>query len=170
MLGIDTETKPNFLPKHLLNGKLNPTALIQIASRSDTGEECVFIVDMLALSTKREWMLQLDALLSIVLRDDKCLKLGQGLANDIKELAQAYPDLPCFRVVRSIVETHSVVLYLDPTTHNPTSLKNLVAEHLHSKLSKGQQMSNWAKRPLNEAQLHYAACDALVLLRLFDAM
>jgi ribonuclease D len=170
MLGIDTETKPTFIPKHLLKGKPHPTALIQIASRSDSGDECVFIVDMLALSTRREWLLQLDSLLRTVFKDDSCIKLGQGLAQDIKELAQAYPDLPCFRIVRGIIETHSVVRYLDPSVLQQQSLKNLVAAHLHSKLSKAQQMSNWAYRPLSSDQLHYAACDALVLLRLFDAM
>ena len=42
--------------------------------------------------------------------------------------------------------------------------------YLNFNLVKRQQLSNWAKRPLTEAQVKYAACDALVLLRLFDAM
>lgn len=31
-------------------------------------------------------------------------------------------------------------------------------------------MSNWSLRPLSSKQIHYAACDALVLLRLYDSM
>jgi len=50
------------------------------------------------------------------------------------------------------------------------SLKNLTIEYLHCNLSKSQQLSDWSRRPLNRSQLHYAACDALVLLRLFDTM
>ena len=42
--------------------------------------------------------------------------------------------------------------------------------YLNFNLVKKQQLSNWAKRPLTEAQMKYAACDALVLLRLYDAM
>ncbi|KAJ1431835.1 ribonuclease H-like domain-containing protein, partial [Ochromonadaceae sp. CCMP2298] len=169
MLGIDTETQPTYVPRHMLP-EPHPTALIQIASRSHGGEEKVFLVDMLVLSEQKECMAQLDALLGAVLSDDKCLKLGQGLARDIKELAQAYPDLLCFRFVRSIVETHALARYLVPSTHQPPSLKNLVAEYMHYTLRKDQQMSNWGHRPLNHAQRQYAACDALVLLRLFDAM
>ncbi|CAN0525606.1 unnamed protein product [Ectocarpus sp. 12 AP-2014] len=31
-------------------------------------------------------------------------------------------------------------------------------------------MSRWARRPLQRAQVNYAACDALVALRVFDAL
>ena len=37
-------------------------------------------------------------------------------------------------------------------------------------LVKSQQCSSWGTRPLSEGQIHYAACDALVLLRLYDAL
>jgi ribonuclease D len=65
---------------------------------------------------------------------------------------------------------HAVVRYLNPSIVRWPSLKHLVEEHLHSTLRKDQQKSNWAWRPLSPKQQHYAACDALVLLRLFDAM
>lgn len=39
---------------------------------------------------------------------------------------------------------------------------------LNEVISKGQQKSNWKRRPLSQAQLDYAALDAEVLLRLHD--
>ncbi|CAB1101407.1 unnamed protein product [Ectocarpus sp. CCAP 1310/34] len=43
-------------------------------------------------------------------------------------------------------------------------------QYLGRSLSKRQQMSRWARRPLQSAQVNYAACDALVALRVFDAL
>jgi len=35
-------------------------------------------------------------------------------------------------------------------------------------LSKGEQCSNWAKRPLRKSQLHYAALDAFICLKIYQ--
>jgi hypothetical protein len=37
-------------------------------------------------------------------------------------------------------------------------------------LVKSHQCSSWGSRPLSDGQIHYAACDALVLIRLYDAL
>ncbi len=37
-------------------------------------------------------------------------------------------------------------------------------------LDKGEQTSNWSRRPLDADQLRYAALDAEVLLQLFDRL
>jgi hypothetical protein len=50
------------------------------------------------------------------------------------------------------------------------SLRNFTRNYLHLDLNKSCQLSNWGKRPLSDDQLEYAACDALVLLRLYDIM
>lgn len=45
-----------------------------------------------------------------------------------------------------------------------------ISEYIFSKkLSKMEQFSNWERRPLRKAQLHYAAMDALVCVKLFKA-
>ncbi|KAJ0412924.1 hypothetical protein ATCC90586_002554 [Pythium insidiosum] len=46
----------------------------------------------------------------------------------------------------------------------------LVFLYLGKRLTKTQQMSNWNRRPLTSSQLHYAACDALVLIHLYDVL
>lgn len=52
--------------------------------------------------------------------------------------------------------------------HHPLSLQKLTYFYLHRKLTKTHQCSNWNRRPLSTGQLRYAACDALVLLHLYD--
>eukprot|EP01039_Chlorochromonas_danica_P008360 gene8357-9214_t len=172
VLGIDTETKPSFFPrKSNYRLKNNPTALVQLAVRSSSGNEEVFLVDMLTLASTREQAFQrLDIALKGVLEDEKCIKVGQSLKNDFVELRSSYPSLQAFHRILSIVDTTVLVKALQPDLKNCLSLKNMVKQYLHFDLSKRQQLSNWGKRPLTWAQQHYAACDALVLLRLYDAM
>ena len=55
--------------------------------------------------------------------------------------------------------------------NNPRpSFGNLITEKLGIVLDKGQQASNWAKRPLSDAQLEYAAKDVLFLHALYDVV
>ena len=170
LVGIDTETKPTFVPKRFQKGGPNPTSLIQIATRAPNGHEKVFVVDLLKISASAPLLFALDSMLQKVLLNEKCIKMGQGLTADMRELAMSYPNVKAFRLSKSVLETHDVVKYLYPEIKNPMSLKNLVKQYLNCNLIKTQQLSDWSRRPLTTAQMHYAACDALVLLRLYDAM
>jgi hypothetical protein len=52
----------------------------------------------------------------------------------------------------------------------PHGLANTCAHYLGFPLSKSQRMSNWARRPLTEMQINYAALDAWCLKPLLDAV
>lgn len=170
VLGIDTETKPNFQKRvHKHMGGRNPTALMQLAVRSSAGIETVLLADLLALG-KLGLMDRFDEAMRRVLLDSGCIKIGQSLANDFRELCAAYPRVRAFQQVSSIVDTTSLVKVLQPELKQQLSLKNIVKQYLHFNLVKKQQLSDWSRRPLTPKQVHYAACDALVLLRLYDAM
>ena len=54
--------------------------------------------------------------------------------------------------------------------HQLPSLKSLCEATTGHTLDKRKQTSDWAKRPLDEAQIRYAALDALVLLRVYLAL
>ncbi|RYH20715.1 hypothetical protein EON65_22675 [archaeon] len=171
IVGIDTETRPMFVKRNRANQfvRPNPTSLVQMALRSSSGLESVHIVDMLTLKTQG-LLNELDMVLVTVMCDDHCIKVGQSLINDFKELRMSYAHMQSFQKVHAILDTTVLSKVLQPELINTLSLKTLVKQYLHFQLVKGQQMSDWSRRPLGKAQIQYAACDALVLLRLYDAM
>lgn len=105
-----------------------------------------------------------------MLSNRKVIKIGQGLDDDFRELRDNYPHMNCFKSIPSILETNTIHRLLCPEDVQLKSLKNMVRIYLHFNLIKTQQLSNWSQRPLTKLQIHYAACDALVLLRLYDVM
>ena len=170
LVGIDTETKPSFYCKR--KGVIEPTSIVQIAVRESTGVEKVFILDLLRLlgSGTSDIRSLVDEGLSSLFCNPKILKLGQGLTQDLRELRESYPDIKAFHSMQSMVDTNTVHKYLVPNTKQLVSLKNFTRIYLNCNLIKKQQLSNWGSRPLSEAQITYAACDALVLLRIYDVM
>lgn len=165
LIGIDTETRPNWTPG---GGTEYPTALLQVATRDKDGLEHVFIFDLLKLLP--EATTEIDKALTKVFQSAKIFKMGQGLNQDLTELHRFYPKCECFKSMRGVVEANALHAQLEPDTTQPVGLARFTLLYLHANLSKRQQCSNWACRPLTEKQLHYAALDALVLLRIHDAM
>jgi hypothetical protein len=164
LAGIDTERRPNRGPK------INPTSLLQIATRSSVGREKVFLIDLLVMRKNEKLFLQINDCLTTLMLSKTCYKIGQGLLRDFIELYSSYHELNCCQRVVSVVDTETLYRALNPEESQMISLKKLVKNHLHLNLVKAEQMSDWAERPLTRSQIHYAACDALVLLRLYDAL
>lgn len=170
LVGIDTERKPSKYNKKGEGHIINPTSIIQIAVRNASHDENVYIVDLITISSCQKTLNTLDNALNLILGNDTCVKIGQGLERDFRELHTSYPDVKSFVKVNSVIETTSLIKHIDATITSMVSLKYLVQRFLNCNLVKTQQMSNWELRPLTLQQVHYAACDALVLLRLYDAM
>jgi 3'-5' exonuclease len=169
IIGIDTETRPSFYNRKTRFGRY-PTSIIQIAVRKKSEEEFVAILDLLNISVDGKAMNDLNRILLNCLSDDNVVKVGQGLMNDLSEICTAYPTLSSFRDVSSIMDTNVLYRHLQPEIKQDISLKNLALNYLHCDLIKTEQCSDWARRPLSSSQIKYAAGDALILLRLFDAM
>ena len=169
IIGIDTETRPSFYNKKTRFGRY-PTSIIQIAVRNKSEEEFVAILDLLNISSDGKAMNELNRILLNCLLNEDVVKVGQGLMNDLSEICTAYPTLSSFRDVPSIMDTNILYRHLQPEVKQDISLKNLALNYLHCDLIKTEQCSDWARRPLSSSQIKYAAGDALILLRLFDAM
>lgn len=147
-IGFDTESKPTFTRGETSTGP----HLIQFAT------------------DRKAWLFQIGdstephirATLLAVLERPLPLKIGFGLADDVKRL-HAKLDIRAAGIVDM-----SVVLRA-PGQRNDLGAKTAVAKFFGQKLQKSKKIStaNWALRRLNEKQILYAADDAQVALRVY---
>ena len=99
-----------------------------------------------------------------VLRDPAVAKVFHSCKSDILLLDEVF-NVNC----RNIVDT-SVQFTLLAAEDNNISLGRLIQTELGFEVDKGEQKSNWLKRPLTEAQKEYAANDVLYLFELTDRL
>ena len=149
-IGIDLEFDDNRYRygRHL--------ALIQIFD----GQQ-VYLIDPLPLEP--DMAAGLEPLFA-VLRDPTVAKVFHSCKSDILLLDELF-GVHC----RTIVDT-SVQYTLLALEDNNISLGRLIAGELGFEVDKGEQKSNWLKRPLTEAQKEYAANDVLYLFELTDRL
>ncbi|CAM9166129.1 unnamed protein product [Choristocarpus tenellus] len=165
MLGIDTETRPCYK-----RGEWYPTSLLQVASRDEKKSEDVFIIDLLAIERLGSFE-AFDSALSGPFASPQVVKIGVGLRQDFREMAQSYPECKCWRTVNGVINLSTLHNRLNKVFRGQeVSLRNLCSCYLNLNLSKKFQTSKWGKRPLSSGQIEYAACDSLVLLRVYDVL
>lgn len=125
-------------------------ATLQIAS-----DKKVFIFDCLTVGKETEFknfLIELFASPSI-------LKAGHSFNSDLEVIERS---LSC-----KITTINNLLDFgCDPQTNKQISLANLVEQGLMTKMCKMEQASAWNRRPLRKAQIHYAALDAVVCLKL----
>jgi ribonuclease D len=144
LLGFDTETRPAYQ-----KGESYPPSLLQLA-----GDHEVFIFQLKALGLAKS--------LRQLLADPAIIKAGVGLAYDIRELQKLAP----FQAA-GFVDLGDVAKKAAIKNHG---LRGLAAVLLGFRISKGAQTSNWARDILTPQQIHYAATDAWVGRRLYQAL
>jgi len=100
--------------------------------------------------------------LADLLADENIIKTGVAIRDDIKALQSLTPFEPGgFIDLQSIVAGHGI---------KQMGLKKLSAIILGYSISKSQQVSNWEAPALTEAQQLYAATDAWVCKRIYQAL
>lgn len=146
ILGFDTETRPTFR-----KGKLNAPALIQIAT-ADT----VYL-------TQLGWV-PFGAYQASVLSDPSIIKVGVGIGDDMRALANIFP----FEAAGTC-DLGEIAKMCNLPNHG---LRSLAASIFGWRISKGSQCSNWSLRQLSPRQIAYAATDAwigrMIYMRLRD--
>ena len=134
VIGFDTETRPSFQRGHLY-----PMALVQL---SNAGTAFLFRINKIPLSKK---MLSL-------LENEKILKIGASIRDDIKGIQKQTPFKPGgFVDIQSIVGNYGIA---------DLSVRKVAAIVLGIRVSKAQRLSNWEAQSLTPAQQLYAATDA----------
>lgn len=142
VIGFDTETKPSFK-----KGEYYLPSLLQLAT-----EEKVYLFQIKKCSLTKS--------LIKIFNSKKILKVGIALKHDINELQKIkYFDSNGFIDLSLIAKDAGI---------NNLGLKSLVAIFMNHKLSKKEQVSNWAKENLSESQKLYAATDAWLSKKLYQ--
>lgn len=136
IIGFDTETRPTFR-----KGKINAPALIQMATA-----KAVYIVQL-------GW-LPFGEPIADILADPKIIKVGVGIQDDMKSLANVYAFKP-----DGLVDLGELAENNNFQSHG---LRTLAASLFGWRISKGSQCSNWSVRQLSERQIAYAATDAWI--------
>lgn len=144
VLGFDTETKPSFR-----KGRRYRVSLLQLAD------------------DKRAWLFRLNMIgmppeLTALLSDERIIKTGVAIHDDIKALRSLAPFEPGgFVDLQTVVAAHGI---------KQLGLKKLSAIILGYSISKSQQTSNWEAPALTEPQQLYAATDAWVCRKIYLAL
>ena len=153
-VGFDIEWKPQFVSKKR-GGTENKTAVLQLG------------VDTSCLVLHIHHMSKLPNLLVSILEDATVLKIGSGIKQDMSKLRRDR-GLVC----HGIVDTQDVAKSLDPSSTQKVGLKALAERFLGITLAKSKRVStsNWENFPLTLRQIEYAALDAWLGLKVFNAI
>mmetsp|Transcript_26005 Transcript_26005/g.46051 ORF Transcript_26005/g.46051 Transcript_26005/m.46051 type:complete len:540 (+) Transcript_26005:2253-3872(+) len=152
--GLDCEWRPN-----LIKFESFPVSIFTIACENE-----VYIVDMLALKD----CALLDAKLQILLSSPSIIKVGMSFAGDLKMLRGGHPHFECFKepmnAYADLLDGYKAVF----SNQSPGGLAGICQTLLGKPLCKVKQQSNWNRRPLRRGQLHYAALDGHVQIRVWQ--
>eukprot|EP00475_Leptophrys_vorax_P034089 TRINITY_DN5460_c0_g2_i1.p1 TRINITY_DN5460_c0_g2~~TRINITY_DN5460_c0_g2_i1.p1 ORF type:complete len:591 (-),score=144.73 TRINITY_DN5460_c0_g2_i1:464-2236(-) len=181
MIGFDAEMFPSVVSQELSEVGKNPNsrtlAIIQFGLRD---KAIIFDVHSAYDDLKDEWTQILQEIFS-----SSVLKIGYGLEHDSRVLRK---DIGIkiggfvhdYREIEAkISEAYSASIENSKTTKSASEaqqkfkhrgLSNLCKTVLGKPLDKSEQISNWFRRPLRQAQLTYAGLDACCLVGIFDKL
>ena len=143
LLGFDTETKPCFK-----KGGKNNIAILQLAT-----EDYAFLIKLKKFILPPSFIK--------ILEDEKIIKVGVALKDDLNGLKKYSPFIPGgFIELQHYVRNFGI---------EDAGLKKLSGIVLGFKISKSQQVTNWEAQ-LTDAQKIYAATDAWVCLKIFKKL
>ncbi|HEX2197333.1 MAG TPA: 3'-5' exonuclease [Burkholderiales bacterium] len=141
VLGLDTETRPAFRA-----GESYLPALAQLATA-----RAVYLFQLQRLDCS--------AALREVLSEERIVKAGVGLADDLRQLRKSFPF-----VEKAMVDLSAVA---KAQGMERTGVRTLAAAFLGFRIPKGAKTSNWAAARLTPQQIAYAAMDAWACRELY---
>lgn len=143
-LGFDTETKPCFK-----KGQHHDVALLQLSS-----EKVVVLVRLSKIENKEIYKPIID-----ILSNKRILKVGIAIGDDAKGLYDSYG-----LITNKILDLRDLA---SASGIGALSLSKIYAVLFEKRISKSQQLSDWEKSEMTDAQIRYAALDAYAGLRIY---
>ncbi|KAE9446653.1 hypothetical protein C3L33_21459, partial [Rhododendron williamsianum] len=134
-------------------------SVLQVSIMQIASENVVFIFDLIKLFEDVPDIL--DNCLGRILQSPRVLKLGYNFQCDVRQLAESYGGLECFKQYEMLLDVQNVF------REHQGGLSGLAKKILGAGLNKTRRNSNWEQRPLSQNQLEYAAMDAAVLIHIF---
>lgn len=155
VLGVDCEWRPGLIKFHKTR-----VGLLQIG---DDGPAGLFLIDMIALSNSQA----LDEILTEVFSSHNIGILGMSFHNDLQMLGQSCKEMNFYKHIECLydVQTMFETIY---KKKKGQGLDKICTKLLGKRVCKGEQTSNWERRPLRQSQTHYAALDAYILVKLYE--
>lgn len=144
VIGFDTEKKPTFV-----KGQYHPTALLQLSTLTEA-----YLFRLLATGFHPE--------IKKILESESHLKIGISIRDDIAELKKVQKFNPGGFIDLNDISTEVGI--------QQDGVRNLTGLILESRISKGQQTSNWENHHLSKPQQSYAATDAWVCAKIYDTL
>ncbi len=144
VLGFDTETKPSFK-----KGQIHQVALLQLSAKD---KAYLFRLNHIGLPPE----------LIGILADENIIKVGAAIKDDILSLQKLASFTP-----GGFIELQE---YVKEFNIESNALRKISAIVLNFKISKSQQVSNWEREILTEAQEIYAATDAWVSYKIYKEL
>ena len=148
-IGFDTESKPTFAKGEVSTGP----HLVQLATTD--------IAFLFQTATPAGIALGL-SVLKPVLEDERVLKVGFGLGDDVRRLKSKFGI-----ELRNVLDLSTALRRRGE--RNPLGARSAVERFLGQRLQKSKRITttNWARPRLSEKQLQYAADDAHAALKIY---
>ena len=154
-IGVDSEWRPGLATYY----KTKPS-LFQISGANDA-----FCIDFVSLQKSDV----LNKMMTEIFSSPDITIIGFDFGGDTREVSKKLPHLTFIKYIANLLDLQAY--YKEMTGSNQvTGLAKVAQAILGKPICKGEQMSNWEKRPLRLSQQHYGALDGYVLVVIMEKL
>ena len=133
MIGMDSEWRPAISPYD----NQRP-GLLQLGN-----DKAAYLIDLVALSNHKG----LDDILTQVFTHENTLCIGFSFRSDLEMFAQFFPAMQFYKKFSKFVDVQEYYMKLYELD-NQIGLAKVALDLFKKEICKGEQMSNWERRPL----------------------